>query len=199
MKSLLFTFMTLFATFLFGCQNSSQSLSTNSEAQSDSVAVAQDSLDIYLKQLDSISSKGTMVHYDIYKIGKLKGIFFEVHKVKFDETVLCYINLRKDCGNEYYYKWENAFIFQPELSSFYEAITSLKSELNRMVDHEEKYVYKLKDDVALGMSAEPSKKWSIKLSIDISVPNSSVNLSEQELDQFLELMKQCDNKLTEIK
>lgn len=136
---------------------------------------AVDSLAIALSRLDSIQSKGQLVHFDTWKIGNLKGVEIQAQKFSSENDSIVFITLRKDCGGEYYYSWEDAFIFQKELPSLYEAINTIKSNLNRETDHNEKYAYSTKDNVMV-YAENPGKGWSLKLSVDAHKSNSYINL-----------------------
>lgn len=74
----------------------------------DSIAndTAVDSLALALSRLDSIQSKGKLVHFDTWKIGNLKSIEVQAQKFSSDNDSIVFITLRKDCGGEYYYSWE---------------------------------------------------------------------------------------------
>lgn len=156
-----------------------------------------DSLALALNQLDSLQSKGRLVHIDTWKIGNLKSIEVQSQKVMSEDESIVFITLRKDCGGEYYYSWEDAYIFQKELPSLYEAIKSIKSELERATDHNEKYAYTTKDNVVL-YAENNGKGWSMKLSVDGHKSNSYITLTTAELDKFVELLQQANNKLYEI-
>lgn len=184
---------------LTACGNSSTSTYSNIE-KSDSVAdnVKEDSLSLILNRLDSIQGKGKLIHLDTWKVGNLKGIEMQVQKFSSENDSIIFITLRKDCGGEYYYSWEDAFIFQKELPSLYEAIATIKNNLNRETDHDEKYVYKTKDNVMV-FTENLGKGWNIKLSVDANKSNSYISLNRTELDRFVELLKQANNKIDEIK
>ncbi|WP_289713261.1 hypothetical protein [uncultured Muribaculum sp.] len=157
-----------------------------------------DSLAIALNRLDSIQSKGQLVHFDTWKIGNLKGVEVQAQKFSSENDSIVFITLRKDCGGEYYYSWEDAFIFQKELPSLYEAINTIKSNLNRETDHNEKYAYTTKDNVVV-FAENPGKGWNLKLSVDAHKSNAYINLTTAELDKLVELLQQANNKLDEIK
>lgn len=159
---------------------------------------AVDSLAIALSRLDSIQSKGQLVHFDTWKIGNLKGVEIQAQKFSSENDSIVFITLRKDCGGEYYYSWEDAFIFQKELPSLYEAINTIKSNLNRETDHNEKYAYSTKDNVMV-YAENPGKGWSLELSVDAHKSNSYINLNTAELDKLVELLQQANKKLDEIK
>lgn len=184
---------------LFSCGGNSSN-GENSSNDNDSISSTQeaDSLAALIQTLDSISNSGSLVHYDIYKIGKLKGIEISVQKVAVDTTNISYINLRKDCGGEYYYSWEDAMIFSKELPSLYSAISTIKSNLGRTVDHEERYAYVTKDNIALLASCESGNNWATRFSVDSRKSNSVVNLSSSEIETLLDLIKKAETKLKDV-
>lgn len=159
---------------------------------------AVDSLALVLSRLDSIQSKGQLVHFDTWKIGNIKGVEVQAQKFSSENDSIVFITLRKDCGGEYYYSWEDAFIFQKELPSLYDAVKIIKTNLNRETDHNEKYAYTTKDNVMV-FAENPGKGWNLKLSVDTHKSNAYINLTPAELDRFVELLKQANNKLEEIK
>lgn len=169
--------------------------STNDSIVNDTTV---DSLSLALSRLDSIQSKGKLVHFDTWKIGNLKSIEVRAQKFSSDNDSIVFITLRKDCGGEYYYSWEDAFIFQKELPSLYEAVNTIKSNLNRATDHNEKYAYTTKDNVVI-FAENPGKGWSLKLSVDAHKSNSYINLTPTELDNFVQLLQQANKKLDELK
>ena len=181
------------------CGGGSKSNDSTTSAN-DSIAndTAVDSLAIALSRLDSIQSKGQLVHFDTWKIGNLKGVEVQAQKFSSENDSIVFITLRKDCGGEYYYSWEDAFIFQKELPSLYEAINTIKSNLNRKTDHNEKYAYTTKDNVVV-LAENPGKGWNLKLSVDAHKSNAYINLTTAELDKLVELLQQANNKLDEIK
>lgn len=181
------------------CGGGNSTVDTNN-AETDSIAndTAVDSLTLVLNRLDSIQSKGQLVHFDTYKIGNLKSVEVQAQKFSSENDSIVFITLRKDCGGEYYYSWEDAFIFQKELPSLYEAITTIKSNLNRTTDHNEKYAYTTKDNVVI-FAENPGKCWNLKLSVDAHKSNSHISLTPAELDQLIQLLQQANNKLNEIK
>lgn len=184
---------------LLSCSGNPSDMS-ESIAENDSIVKRQeaDSLSTLIHTLDSINNSGALVHYDIYKIGKLKGIDVSVQKVSVDTTNISYINLRKDCGGEYYYSWEDAMIFEKELPSFYSAISTIKDNIGRNVNHEERYAYVTKDNIALLTSCESGSNWTTRFSVDSHKSNSSVTLSPSEIDIMLDLIKQAESKLKDI-
>lgn len=181
------------------CGGGNSTVDTNN-VETDSIAndTAVDSLTLVLNRLDSIQSKGQLVHFDTWEIGNLKSIEVQAQKFSSDNDSIVFITLRKDCGGEYYYSWEDAFIFQKELPSLYEAVNTIKSNLNRATDHNEKYAYTTKDDVMI-FAENPGKGWTLKLSVDAHKSNSYINLTSAELDQLVQLLQQANNKLNEIK
>ena len=157
-----------------GSKSNDSAISANDSIANDT---AVDSLAIALNRLDSIQSKGQLVHFDTWKIGNLKGV--EVQAQKFSSE-------------------NDSIIFQKELPSLYEAINTIKSNLNRETDHNEKYAYTTKDNVVV-FAENPGKGWNLKLSVDAHKSNAYINLSTAELDKLVELLQQANNKLDEIK
>lgn len=178
-----------------GSKDSGGENSANDSIANDTVV---DSLALALSRLDSIQSKGQLVHFDTWKIGNLKSIEIQAQKFSSENDSIVFITLRKDCGGEYYYSWEDAFIFQKELPSLYEAVNTIKSNLNRATDHNEKYAYTTKDNVVI-FAENPGKGWTLKLSVDAHKSNSHVSLTPAELDNFVQLLQQANKKLDEIK
>ncbi len=172
----------------------------NTAPTNDSIGndTAVDSLTLVLNRLDSIQSKGQLVHFDTWKIGNLKSVEVQAQKFSCENDSIVFITLRKDCGGEYFYSWEDAFIFQKELPSLYEAVNTIKSNLNRETDHNEKYAYTTKDNVVV-FAENSGKGWNLKLSVDAHKSNSNINLTPAELDKLVELLQQANNKLNEIK
>lgn len=186
----------IFSTACSGGQKSSDGEKLANDSIVNDTAV--DSLALVLSRLDSIQSKGQLVHFDTWKIGNIKGVEVQAQKFSSDNDSIVFITLRKDCGGEYYYSWEDAFIFQKELPSLYDAVNIIKTNLNRETDHNEKYAYTTKDNVMV-FAENPGKGWNLKLSVDTHKSNAYINLTQAELDRFVELLKQANNKLEEIK
>lgn len=80
----------------------------------------------------------------------------------------------------------------------YEAVNTIKSNLNRATDHNEKYAYTTKDNVVI-FAENPGKGWTLKLSVDAHKSNSHISLTPAELDNFVQLLQQANKKLDEIK
>ncbi|MCM1067272.1 MAG: hypothetical protein NC418_06845 [Muribaculaceae bacterium] len=200
MKKLMYLILFLLPTSFVGCGGSNSTIEDDS-LKNDSIATQQeaDSLASLIHTLDSISNSGELVHYDIYQVGKIKGIEVSVQKVSVDTTQIAYINLRKDCGGEYYYSWEDAMIFSKELPSLYSAVSNIQSNLNRAVDHEERFAYVTKDNIAFLASAEPNKSWATRFSVDSHKSNSTITLVNSDIETLVSLIKQAEEKLKEIK
>lgn len=199
MKQILYFFFIAIALSFFSCGGNSSSSEKDAVANDSIINEKEtDSLAALIQTLDSINNSGSLVHYDIYKIGKLKGIEISVQKVTVDSTQVSYINLRKDCGGEYYYSWEDAMIFPKELPALYSAISTITDNLNRTVDHEEKFAYLTKDNIALLASCESGSNWTTRFSIDTRKSNSVVSLSSSDINTLLDLIKQAESKLQGI-
>lgn len=192
-------FISLFVVTMFSCNSQGTSQNNEAKESTDSVSNKTDSISALIQTLDSINNSGQLIHSDTYNIGKLKGIEISVKKVSVDSTNIAYINLRKDCGGEYYYLWEDAMIFDKELPSFYSAYSTIKNNLNRNVDHKEEYAYITKDDIALYASCEPNKSWTMRFSVDARKSNSVITLTASDLDNIIQQIKDAEKKLNEIK
>ena len=127
---------------------------------------AVDSLAIALHEVDSILNSGQLAHLDVYEIGKIKNISISVQKASAGDWSTSWINLRKDCGGEYYYSWEDARLLYDECPYFIKAINTILSNRDREVDHEERYAYMTKDDIRVFAYAKSGNAWTIELSVD---------------------------------
>lgn len=184
------------STACSGAQNGPNNITSSNDSIVNETVV--DSLDITLNRLDSIQNKGRLIHFDTWKIGNLKSVEIQVQKFSSNNESIVSINLRKDCGGEYYYSWVNAHLFQEELPYLYEAINTIKNNLNRETDHNEKYAYSTKDNIVV-FAENLGKGWNLKLSVDANNSNAYINLTTAELDKLLELLQQADKKLDTIK
>jgi hypothetical protein len=161
------------------------------ETQIDSIALA-------LHELDSIMNSGQLVHLDVYELGKLKSVSVSVQKITSVDHSLTYINFRKDCGGEYYYSWEDARLLTEECPYFLDAMNVIIENKTREVDHEERYAYITKDNMRLFSTANPGKKWNIELSVDYRKQNSTVTMSDKELEELRDLIIKGQQKIEEI-
>lgn len=200
MKKVFYLMLQLATVFAFSACSGGSENSDNANSTTDSIAnnAVLDSIDITLSRLDSIQSKGQLVHFDTWKIGNLKSIEVQAQKFSCENDSIVFITLRKDCGGEYYYSWEDAFIFQKELPSLYHAVKIIKSNLSRNTDHNEKYAYATKDNVVV-FAENTGKGWTLRLSVDVKKSNSTITLTSSELDKFIELMQQASQKIDKIK
>lgn len=199
MKEIIFIFTVVLLSLSTACsggQNGPNNLTPSNDSIANETVV--DSLAITLNRLDSIQNKGQLVHFDTWKIGNLKSVEIQVQKFSSNNKSIVFINLRKDCGGEYYYSWENAHLFQEELPYLYEAINTIKNNLNRETDHNEKYAYSTKDNIVV-FAENLGKGWNLKLSVDANNSNAYINLTAAELDKLLELLQQANKKLDTIK
>lgn len=105
-----------------------QTGSDGEKSANDSIAndTAVDSLALALSRLDSIQSEGQLVHFDTWKIGNLKSIEIQAQKFSSENDSIVFITLRKDCGGEYYYSWEDAFFSKRNCSRFMRRSTPQK-------------------------------------------------------------------------
>lgn len=158
-----------------------------------------DSLAIALHQLDSISNCGTLLHADIYKIGSLKSITITVQQITTNNTSFSYINFRKDCGGDYYYSWENARLLDKECPYLIDAIKTIMNNLDRTVNHEERYAYITKDNIRIiSENTNNGLNWSIQLSVDYLKSNSTVTLTAEDLQSLLNLIIKAQEKIREL-
>lgn len=158
-----------------------------------------DTLQIALNMADSISNCGQLVHADIYEIGKIKTISVTVQKISAGDNSITYINLRKDCGGEYYYSWEDKRIFKEEVKYFIAALDTIKNNMNRTVNHEERYAYVTKDNIrAFLVNENKGKGWKFELSVDILKNNSTIYLKKEEIDDLKNILQTSFNKINKI-
>lgn len=164
------------------------------------VETSVDSLAMALHEIDSLLNCGTLIHLDVYEIGKLKSVSVSVHKLTVSDRNYSYINFRKDCGGEYYYSWEDAMLLKDECKYFLNAINTIMENNKRTVDHEERYAYSTKDDMAIYATSEKSgSNWTMKFSVDYKKSNSVVNLSIEDMTTLKELIMKAQEKIAEIK
>ena len=179
----------------FGCNPANNS----SEVSSDCAVKTVDSLALQLHQLDSLYNSGSLIHIDIYQIGKLKSIEFSVQSISVEQTNIYFINLRKDCGNDYYYSWEDARILPAECPYLMKAIDIIKQNWKRETDHEERYAYITKDDIRLFASTDGGgAKWRTALSVDYRKDRSEITLNEEDMESFISYINMGLNKIAEI-
>ena len=165
----------------------------------DEIPEAVDSLALQLHRLDSLINSGQLLHMDIYKLDKLKSVEFSVQSLDVGGEKYQYINLRKDCGGNYYYSWEDAKILPAECQYLMSAIETIKSNLHRVTDHEERYAYITKDDIRLFVQNDGGgSKWTIGLSVDYRKSNSEITLSEEDMEKFISLINSGLAKIKNI-
>lgn len=199
MKKLFFLSWVMLPLFIGSCGNSQVNDSPKNEEASDSIQ--KDSLATYMQKLDSINSySGELIHLNIYKLGKMKSIEFEVYSIESKSDTVEYINLRKDCGGEYYYDWENAMLLAEEVKYFVEAIDTVLANSERAVSNEEKYVYITKDDIRL-ISENDNKngKWIASLSVDYRKKNSYISLSKEDFGMLKNMLLAGEKKVKELR
>ena len=157
-----------------------------------------DSLAIALQNIDSIMNCGRLVHLDVYEIGKLKSVSVSVQKLTSGDLTATWINFRKDCGGEYYYSWEDAHLLKDECPYFIEAITTILSNINREVEHEERYAYVTKDDIRFFSSASEGKAWNMEVSVDYRKQNSTISMNDKDVENLKMLIQEAQEKMREI-
>lgn len=159
---------------------------------------AVDSLAIALHEVDSILNSGQLAHLDVYEIGKIKNISISVQKASAGDWSTSWINLRKDCGGEYYYSWEDARLLYDECPYFIKAINTILSNREREVDHEERYAYMTKDDIRVFAYAKSGNAWTIELSVDYHKQNSTITLANKDVEDLINLMQKSQEKINQI-
>lgn len=158
-----------------------------------------DSLEVTLHQIDSLFNSGQMAHVDIYQIGKLKSIAISVQKITVGDDSIAYINFRKDCGNEYYYSWEDGKLLVDECKYLSDAINTILEQKKREVDHEERYAYITKDNMRiLSANTNNGKGWKVDFSIDYRSSNSSVSMSDDDLTLLQNYLDQGLKKIEQL-
>lgn len=159
---------------------------------------AVDSLAIALHEVDSILNSGQLAHLDVYEIGKIKNISISVQKASAGDWSTSWINLRKDCGGEYYYSWEDARLLYDECPYFIKAINTILSNREREVDHEERYAYMTKDDIRVFAYAKSRNAWTIELSVDYHKQNSTITLANKDVEDLINLIQKSQEKINQI-
>lgn len=159
---------------------------------------AVDSLAIALHEVDSILNSGQLAHLDVYEIGKIKNISISVQKASAGDWSTSWINLRKDCGGEYYYSWEDARLLYDECPYFIKAINTILSNRDREVDHEERYAYMTKDDIRVFAYAKSGNAWTIELSVDYHKQNSTITLANKDVEDLINLIRKSQEKINQI-
>ena len=159
-----------------------------------------DSLEVTLHQIDSLLNSGQMAHVDIYQIGKLKSIAISVQKIKVGDDSISYINFRKDCGNEYYYSWEDSRLLVEEYKYLSDAINTIIEQERREVDHEERYAYITKDNMRImSVNSNNGKGWRVDFSINYRSKNSSITMNDDDLALLQDYLNQGMTKIDSIR
>ena len=158
-----------------------------------------DSLAVALHEVDSILNSGQLAHLDVYEIGKIRNVSVSVQKAAAGDWTTTWINLCKDCGGEYYYSWEDARLLYDECQYFINAINTIHSNRERVVDHEERYAYMTKDDIRILAYAKSGNAWTVELSVDYHKQNSTSTLSSNDVEELIGLIQKAQAKIKEIK
>jgi len=197
MKKIFFLLCVALPFCFISCGNSVSSSAKSGGGDS----VFSDTLQAYLHRLDSLRSSGELRHLNVYKLGKLKSIEFEVYSIESKIDTLQYINLRKDCGGEYYYDWEDATLLVEEVKYFISAIDTINANFDRSVKNEERYVYITNDDIRLFSENENKAdgKWEASLSVDYSKKNSSISMSKEDFITLKNLLQAGEKKIRELR
>jgi len=192
-----FTIIGLFAALLFltSCGNNNQQQNQSNDVQETAI----DSLAVALHEVDSILNSGQLAHMDVYEIGKIKGVSVSVKKLSAGDHSTSWINFCKDCGDRYYYLWEDARLLYAECKYFIQAINTIHANKERVVDHEEMYAYVTKDDIRVSAYAKKGNAWAIELSVDYRKQNSTISLSEKDVEDLKVLIQKAQEKIIQIR
>ena len=172
--------------------------SENTETKEPIDTIKVDSLMAYFNMIDSLSHKGQLCHIDVYEIGKLGSIYFDVYNLSSDKTSAQYLNLKKDCGGSYYYDWESSKLIREEIKYFLNAIDTVMANMERTCDHEERYIYVTNDNIRLYSLGKEGKPWSVELSIDFTKSYSSISVKKDELLILKDLLKKGEEKILSL-
>jgi hypothetical protein len=169
------------------------------ESEKDSIQT--DTLDAYMQKLDSLNNSGELRHVNVYKLGNIKSVEFSVISIESKSDTIEYINLRKDCGGDYYFDWENASLLADEVKYFVSAIDTISANLDRTVQNEERYVYITKDDIRLFSSNETpgGGRWSTSLSVDYRKSNSYIIIGKDDLYSLRSMLLTGEQKISELR
>lgn len=187
----------IFSVFGLVACNGGKNASQEPIAPSEQVNV--DSLAVALHEVDSILNSGQLAHLDVYEIGKIKNVSVSVQKATAGDWETIWINFRKDCGGEYYYSWEDARLLYDECQYFINAINTIHSNRERIVDHEERYAYMTKDDIRIFAYAKSGNAWTVELSVDYHKQNSTITLNSSDVEGLINLIQKAQVKVNEIK
>lgn len=160
---------------------------TDKADASDSIQV--DSLVAYFQKIDSLKNNGQLFHIDVYEIGKLGTVFFDVYNITSGNESAQYLNLKKDCGGQYVYDWEDAILIKGEIKYLMTAIDTLVNNFNRKCTHEERYIYLTKDDIRLFSTSWENHDWTASLSVDYRKSNSTTPMKKEDLEKLRNLLK----------
>lgn len=195
MKNKLIIASIIVALALVACHRSNEVIveSVDSASMVDSLAVS-------LRQIDSLLNSGQMAHVDIYQIGKLKSIAISVQKIKVGNDSISYINFRKDCGNEYYYSWEDSRLLVEEYKYLSEAINTIIEQKKRGVDHEERYAYITKDNMRImSVNSNNGKGWIVDFSINYRSQNANITINDDDLTLLQDYLVKGMSKIDSIR
>ena len=188
----IFVVLALIIPMMISCGGNTES----SKKSKDSIVV--DSLLAYMKKIDSLRNNGQLFHVDIYELGKLGSIYFDVYNVSSGGESAQYLNLKKDCGGQYIYDWEDAILIKGEIKYLMAAVDTVLANFDRVCNHEERYVYVTKDDIRLFSTAWEERKWTASLSVDYRKKDSSVSLNKEDLDKLKKLLIQGEIKIDSL-
>lgn len=189
----------LLSIFASSCSNktSRSPISGNENLKGETILA--DTLQIALNKADSIINSGELMHLETFEIGKIKNIFIDVEKVTTKKDTLSYINIKKDCGNDYYYSWENKIILYGEIKYYTEALNAMQNNTDRIVTHKERYGYSTKSGITtLLVNDNNNKGWQFAIKFR-NGENGTEYLSYKHIEELKSLLEKCIHKIDEIK
>lgn len=186
MKKSLFAVM-LPVTILVGCDRLT-SISNEKE---------EDATGAYLHQIDSILNSGKLVHVDVYDMGNLKSVSFQVNKFTVSDGHFSYVTLSKTTDG-YFRSTASSNLAPAEIPYMREAIDTLLANADRMTNHEERYFYISKDGVLLSSVSKNSDSWTIRIRPDMKEEDAGQSLSKSDLKELSDILTRCEEKIRKI-
>lgn len=180
------------------CSNNADNKSVDLNNNPESSSKSADTLQIALNRADSIVNCGELFHLETFEIGKIKNIFISVEKMTTKKDTICYVNIKKDCGNEYYYSWENKIILREEIKYYIEAIKEMQNNINRNVTHVERFGYSTKSGLnTLLFNENNGKGWIFAIKFRDG-DNGTEFLKIKNIEDLKSLLNKCVVKINEV-
>ena len=195
---LIFIVILAISIFISACSKDTSNKPAKEKAKSESTTRPVDTLQMALNKADSIINSGELVHLETFEIGKIKNIFINVEKVTTKNDMFSHINIKKDCGNDYYYSWENKIILKEEIKYYIDALNEMQKNIERTVTHEERYSYNTKSGLTTLLYNENNNKgWKFALKFREG-NNGTEYLNNNNIDDLKLLLDKCILKINEI-